>query len=133
MERVGALDLLHEDVNGILSLGNEVIEHPDVFFQKCVLLLLSRLAAIVLELLVFEVLDDSLHVGLLLQLGGLANANDLFEGSFVSEQLVEGLQAEQADLVVLAVLHQAHDDGPEEELDDACVLLGVLAIVELGF
>jgi len=133
LERVRALYLLDEDVNGILSLGYELVEHPDVLFQELFFLLFIRRAAILLDLLVLEVFDDPLHVGLLLQLGGLAYADDLIERAFVSEQLVERLQAKQADLVVLGVLDQAHDDRPKEELDDTGMLLGVLTIVEQRF
>lgn len=79
LERVRRPDLLDEDVNRILPLCDELVEHLDVFFQELLLLLVRRWVSIVLDLLVLEVLDDPLHVGLLLELRGLAHAYDLIK------------------------------------------------------
>ena len=53
----------------------------------------------------------------------------MLKRSFVGEQLVEGLETDEADLVIVIVLDQAHDDGPKQVLDNTGVFLGLFAVV----
>ena len=54
----------------------------------------------------------------------MTDAYDVDVAIVVVDQLVQGLQAEQRLLLVVLVLEQWHNHGPEEHLDDPLMFLG---------
>jgi hypothetical protein len=117
LERIGLQNLLDQYVDWVLPLGDEFVEHLDVLLVFPLLsFFLSLLVFWVLAffgLLALEVFDDLWDVGVFLQLRGLAHVDDLLEWAFVGQQLVEGLEAKQADLIILRILNKTHDDRPK--------------------
>lgn len=113
LERIGVENLLDQYVDWILPLGDEVVEHLDVGFYLFFLSLFVLWVLAFFGLLALEVLDDLWDVGVILQLRGPAHVDNLLEWAFVGQQLVEGLEAEQADLIIPGFLNKTHNDRPK--------------------
>jgi hypothetical protein len=82
LEWVCLKNLLYENMDWVLSLCDELIQHFDVFILQVLLFFIIKRCVIFLSLLVLAILNDSRNCVVALKLGSLTCSNDCFKWAF---------------------------------------------------